>query len=119
MKKVSPQLFTFGFMLLLFLLVLGAYIFLYIEIRAKNEHVSTAINEAEAQADVNSSEQSLQDLLTNTEADRTKIASIVLSDDKVVGFIEAVEALGPITHTKVTTTFVNINEETGSSNTGF
>ncbi len=98
------------------ILVVG-YIFVFGQIMDKNKNVSSMLNDAEVQNSVNNGQQSLQDILANTKDDRDKIGAIVLSDDKVVNFIEAVEALGDVTHTHVTTSSVNVNEG-GAANTG-
>lgn len=118
MKKTSPHIITSSFLAVICAVAVGIYAFLYIQIKNTNEHVSIVQNEAEAQEIENNGQQSLEDILNNTKEDREKIASIVLSDDKVVDFLESVEALGPLTNTTVTTASVNVNDATGKD-TGF
>lgn len=121
MKKISSNTVLIGFTLALNMCALLIIYFISSDIYVRNKNISTIAGLIEAKTAENLEERSLRSILTNTQDDRERIDSYVLSDDKVVEFLETIESLGPMSSTKVVTSSVNIDEsnKAHSSTTGF
>lgn len=77
---------------------LGYYL-LYQQVVAQAESSSQAVRAVESEAERKLEEEQLLKLYADTELDRAKLASSFVQEDKIVEFIEEVEAIGPITNT--------------------
>ncbi len=77
------------------------YWYLHLAVITQAETYSLALKDAETYNENKKNEQNLQKIYNQSIADRAKISSYVVSEDKIIDFIESIENIGKITNTTV------------------
>lgn len=72
----------------------GCYIFLFREIKAKNEHISGLVNQIEAEANKENMQNSMKTLIVETAPLREKLDGYVIGQESAVSFLELLERIG-------------------------
>lgn len=80
----------------------GWYLFLFTEVKAKNERVSVLVNQIDAEATEENLQNSVKAIVGRTEAGREKLKSAFVARDGTVTFIELLERAGDAVGASVT-----------------
>ena len=78
-------------MVVLNIIALACYLFVFIEVKRKNEHVSSLANEIEVKSTAESVEHSAKALVAETASLRSKLQGFVVGSEDAVSFIEMLE----------------------------
>ncbi len=81
-------------MVLVTLLLCAGYLFLFLRVKTKNEHVSSLINEIEAESVAESTQRSTKVLVAETFTYREKLKKYLIGKDNAVSFLEFLEREG-------------------------
>ena len=69
----------------------ACYLFVFLEVKKKNEHISSLANEIEVESTAESVQHSAKTLAAETAILRSKLKSFVIGEDAAVSFIEMLE----------------------------
>jgi len=81
-------------MLFVTLLLSACYFFLFINVKAKNEHVSSLVNAIETESVAESTQRSTKVLVAETSKYRQKLKGYLVGKDNAVSFLEFLEREG-------------------------
>lgn len=93
--------------ILAFIVSATAYFIMYKNIVRQGSITSKAHAELQYQNEMKKHEEDLVKLYNNSEKDRQNINSIIISEDKIVDFIEAVESIGKQSGVEITISSIN------------
>lgn len=93
--------------ILAFIVSVTAYFIMYKNIVKQGSVTSKAHAELQYQNEMKKHEEDLVQLYNNSEKDRQNINSIIISEDKIVDFIEAVENIGKQSGVEITISSIN------------
>lgn len=79
------------FMTVLNILAMTCYLFVFVEVKRKNEHVSSLANEIEVKSTAENAQHSAKALVAETASLRSKLQGFVVGNDEAVSFIEMLE----------------------------
>lgn len=106
--KIGHKHYILLIMSILAFVVSGtAYFIMYKNIVKQGTITSKAHAELQYQNEMKKHEEDLVELYNNSEKDRQNINSIIISEDKIVDFIEAVENIGKQSGTDITISSIN------------
>lgn len=86
------------------------YWYLYNKIISQAEGEYNALQEYQIEVIKKQNEQDLVKVYADTLSDRNKLSSYFITEDKIIGFIESVEAVGDYSKTDVTLSAINTDD---------
>ena len=104
-----------GIALLLSAVAIGWYVFLFTEVKAKNESVSTLINDIEANETEEETHSSIKTIAAQTVEQRKALQNYTIAREGAVSFIELLERTGRNIGVDVTIATVRETEIAGSA----
>lgn len=110
MKNNSKHLTLVIFGIISIFAAAFGYWYLHLAVITQAETYSLALKDAETYNENKKNEQSLQKIYNQSIADRAKINSYIVTEDKIIDFIESIENIGKITNTTVSLSAINSKE---------
>ena len=95
--------------------MLCAYVFIFIEIRHKNNQVSILQNQLDIEIRKDERLRTVKQLLADLDADISRLDTHFVSSESVVDFLEQLESLGALARTRVNVNSVNVVSQTDPS----
>ncbi|TAK57034.1 hypothetical protein EPO17_03070 [Patescibacteria group bacterium] len=100
---------------LVFLVVLGGFIFLVGDITARGEHITSRLKMIDEITRKDQEYQLFEKIIKSTEADRAKISSYVVKKDGLVDFIKLIEGMANSSGVEVSIKTVEESEVSGQA----
>jgi hypothetical protein len=89
------------------------YWYLHLAVMNQAQNYALALSDAQTYNENRKNEQNLQKIYRETTDSRVKISSYIISEDRVIDFIESIENIGKTTNTLISLSSINSTEMKG------
>jgi hypothetical protein len=110
MKNNSKHITLILFGIISIIVSACGYLYIHDAVINQAERYSIALKDSETYDENKKNEQNLQKIYKQTVVDRAKLDTYIITEDKVVNFIESLENIGKMTNTKVALSSIDSEE---------